>query len=237
MTDLISCIVAVFNGERYLKEALDSILAQTYRPVEIIVVDDGSTDKTAAVVASYGEQVRYVWQLNAGPGAARNLGLSLTQGEFVAFLDADDFWHAEKLATQMARFEARPELEMCVTHMQNFWVPELHEEAARFENHRLSQPQPGHLTQTLLTRHRLFEKVGHFNAAFRHVHDSEWFFRTSERGIIMELLPDVLVYRRMHQNNLSRLMAGASRDEYLQLVKNTLDRRRGLEKAGKNLSD
>ncbi len=231
---LISCIVAVFNGERYLKEALDSILAQTYRPVEIIVVDDGSTDKTAAVVASYGEQVRYAWQLNAGPGAARNLGLSLTQGEFVAFLDADDIWHREKLAYQIARFQARPELELCVTHIQNFWIAELHEEAARFQDHKRAQALPGYVTQTLLARRNLFDKVGLFNAAFRHVHDSEWFVRVNEQGIAMELLPEVLVYRRMHHTNRSRQRAGASRDEYLQLLKNTLDRRRGLEKAGKN---
>ena len=130
MPSLISCIVPVYNGERYLKEALDSILTQSYRPLEIIVVDDGSTDGTAEVVAGYGERVRYVWQSNAGPWIARNLGLSATQGEFISFLDADDLWHAEKLARQMARFEARPELDLCVTHLQNFWIPELEGEEA-----------------------------------------------------------------------------------------------------------
>ena len=85
---LISCIVAVFNGERYLKEALDSILAQTYRPLEILVVDDGSTDRTPEIVSEYSDTVRYFWQSNAGPGAARNAGLKLAKGEFIAFLDA-----------------------------------------------------------------------------------------------------------------------------------------------------
>ena len=232
MTCLISCIVPVFNGERYVTEALDSILAQTYRPVEIIVADDGSTDGTAAVVAKYGQQVRYVWQPNAGPGAARNLGLSMAQGEFVAFLDADDVWHPEKLTRQMTRFQARPELEMCVTHMQNFWIPELYEEAARFQHHRLSQALPGYLTQTLLVRRTLFDKVGLFNAAFRHVHDSEWFVRATAQGVVTELLPDVLVYRRLHHTNRSRRLAAASRDEYLQLVKASIDHRRRSEAAG-----
>lgn len=112
---LISCIVPVFNGERYVSETLDSILAQTYRPLELIVADDGSTDGTAAVVARYGEPVRYLWQSNQGPAAARNLGVSAAQGEFVAFLDADDLWHPEKLTRQMARFHARPELSLSVT--------------------------------------------------------------------------------------------------------------------------
>ena len=87
---LISCIVPVYNGERYIKEALDSILAQTYRPLEIIVADDGSTDGTESVVANYGNRVRCLWQPNAGPAAAWNLGVRAAQGEFVVFLDSDD---------------------------------------------------------------------------------------------------------------------------------------------------
>src|SRR5438093_12571348 len=104
---MISCVVPVFNGERYLAEALESILEQSYRPLEIIVADDGSTDGTRAVVAHYGTQVRYLWQPNSGPAAARNLGLSAARGEFVAFLDADELGHPEKLERQMARFAAR----------------------------------------------------------------------------------------------------------------------------------
>ena len=105
---LISCIVPVFNGERYLGEALDSILAQTYRPLEIIVSDDGSTDGTAAVVASYGECVKYLWQVNAGEAAARNLGSSAAGGHFLAFLDADDLWHPEKPPPSQDRLVYEP---------------------------------------------------------------------------------------------------------------------------------
>jgi glycosyltransferase involved in cell wall biosynthesis len=122
---LVSCIVPVSNGERYLREALDSILAQTYRPTEIIVADDGSTDTTPAVATCYGDRIRYVKQDNAGAPTARNRGLRLARGEFVAFLDSDDLWHPEKLERQMRRFEARPELDHCVTHLQNFWITEL----------------------------------------------------------------------------------------------------------------
>ena len=164
---LISCIVPVFNGERYLKEALDSILAQTYRPLEIIVSDDGSTDGTASVVAGYGECVKYLWQANAGEAAARNLGLSAAGGHFLAFLDADDLWHPEKLTRQMACFQARPELDLCVTHVQNFWVPELREEAEQFRDHRLSQPLPGYTSVTLLARRALFDIVGTFDTALQ----------------------------------------------------------------------
>src|SRR5215469_8348389 len=99
---LVSCIVPVFNGEQYLAEALDSILTQTYRPLEIIVADDGSTDGTAAVVARYGNRVRYLFQPNAGTAAACNLGIKAAQGDFIGFLAADDLWHPEKLARQLA---------------------------------------------------------------------------------------------------------------------------------------
>jgi glycosyltransferase involved in cell wall biosynthesis len=223
---LISCIVPVFNGERYLGEALDSILAQTYRPLEVIVVDDGSTDGTAGVVARYGGRVAYLFQPNAGHAAARNLGLGAARGEFVAFLDADDLWHPEKLARQMARFHARPELDLCVTHVRNFWIPELADGRERHRGRRHGQALPGYSTVTLLTRRALFESMGRFDPTLRHGDDTEWFLRAADRGAVRELLPDVLVYRRLHHANRSRGLASESRDEYVHILKTRLDDRR-----------
>ena len=231
---LISCIVPVFNGERYLAEALQSILAQTYRPLEIIVADDGSTDGTADVVAGYGDQVHYLWQPNSGPATARNLGLATAQGEFVAFLDADDLWHPEKLMRQMARIEARPELDLTVAHVQNFGIPEPVEEAERARNHRLGHALPGYTTATLLARRTLFEVVGPFDPALQHGDSLDWFLRAAEQGAVMELIPDVLAYRRLHQSNRTRLLGSASRDAHLRLVKMSLDRRR---RAGRRVPD
>jgi glycosyltransferase involved in cell wall biosynthesis len=228
---LISCIVPVFNGERYLGQALDSILAQTYRPIEVIVIDDGSTDGTRRLVTSYGDQVRYVWQPNAGPPRARNFGLSVAKGEFIAFLDADDLWQPDKLSLQMTHFRERPELDLCVTHCQVFWIPELHEEEARFRSHRLAQPLPGYVTQTLLARRSLFDTVGDFDTSRKVGDPADWFLRAAEQGAIMELLPDVLVYRRFHENNFSmesdtRRMKPSMQDAILQVLKASLDRRR-----------
>jgi glycosyltransferase involved in cell wall biosynthesis len=234
---LISCIVPVFNGEHYLGEALESILNQTYRPLEIIVADDGSTDGTAAIAARYGTQVRYLWQSNSGPGAARNLGLTAALGEFVAFLDADDLWHPGKLERQMARFQAHPELDLCVTYVQNFLIPELHEQEERFRQHRLSQPLPGYVTQTLLARRTLFHTVGQFNSILRLGEDTDWFLRAAEHGTVMELLPDVLVYRRLHESNLSmetgtRRMTSSMETALFQVMKASLDRRRRKNPSG-----
>ena len=229
---LISCIVPVFNGERYLGEALDSILAQTYRPIEILVIDDGSTDGTVELVARYGDAIRYVRQNNQGAPTARNLGLSMARGGFVAFLDSDDLWHPEKLERQMARFEARPELDLCVTHLQRFWIPELETERKRFENHRFAEVLPGYVTQTLLARRNLFDSVGNFNTSRRVGDPMDWFLRAAELEAVMELLPDLLVYQRMHDGNLSvepgtRGMKPHMQDAILRVVKASLDRRRG----------
>ena len=222
---LINCIVPVYNGERYLGEALDSILAQTYRPLKIIVVDDGSSDGTPAVVARYGTQVCYLWQPNAGPAAARNLGLSIAKrDEFVAFLDADDLWQCEKLKRQMICFQSRPELDLCITHVQNFWVPELEKEKTRVQDQPVAQPLPGYATQALLARRSLFDRVGQFNTALRASDDTDWFMRVIEQGVVLELLPDVLVYRRLHRRNLSR--SSLAQTALLQVIKSSLDRRR-----------
>jgi glycosyltransferase involved in cell wall biosynthesis len=234
---LISCIVPVYNGERYLAQALDSILAQTYEPIEVIVVDDGSTDGTAELVARYGDRIRYVRQNNGGAPTARNRGLSVALGEFVAFLDSDDLWHPEKLARQMARFEARPELDLCVTHLQRFWIPQLENEQRRFQDHRFAEVLPGYVTQTLLARRSLFDSVGDFDTSRRVGDPMDWFLRAGEQGAIMELLSDLLVYQRMHESNLSvelgtRRMTASMQNAILDVVKASLDRRRLHNEAG-----
>lgn len=224
---LVSCVVPVWNGERFLGEALDSIVAQTYRRLEIVVADDGSTDGTGAVAARYGPEVRRVCQANAGCAAARNLGVGASRGELVAFLDADDLWHPEKLARQVARFRARSQLDFCVTRARNFWVAELHEEERRYRDHRVAQDQPGYVTQTLMVRRAFLGQVGPFDPGLRHGDGPEWFMRAAERGAVMELVPEVLTLRRLHQTNLSRRLADDSRAEFLRIVRASLVRRRG----------
>jgi len=87
---LISVIIPVYNGERYLAEAIESALGQHYRPIEIILVDDGSTDRSAEVAKQVSQSIRYLYQAHGGAGAARNAGVDLAPGEFLAFLDPDD---------------------------------------------------------------------------------------------------------------------------------------------------
>ena len=226
MQTLISCVVPVYNGERYLAETLDSILAQTYQPREVIVVDDGSTDRTAAVAASYAPGVRYLWQVNAGEAAARNRGISASRGDFIAMLDADDLWHPEKLQRQMARFVERPELDLCFTYFRNFWIPELIEEQRRSQGSPLSRPQTGWSTSTILARTPVFTRVGKFNDKGSFIAGSEsmiWFLQASEAGAVIEVLPEILMSRRIHHKNVSR---NTGIDPYFSILKEWRDHQR-----------
>jgi glycosyltransferase involved in cell wall biosynthesis len=205
---LVSCIVPVFNGERYLGEALHSVLAQTYKSVEIIVVDDGSTDRTPQILENFGKQIRSLRQDNGGPAAARNSGVGIAQGDLIAFLDADDLWHPEKLRRQMQCLEARPEADLCITYLQNFWSPEFKAEAEHFSNHRLSKPTPGYfMLPTVLIRRDVFDSIGFFNTKLQVCEDVEWFLRAVERDMVILVLREVFLQRRLHASNLSRMPA------------------------------
>jgi len=101
MSELVSVIIPVYNCEKYITDAVDSVLAQTHRSIEIIVVDDGSTDKTKEALAAYGDRIKYIYKENGGPASARNVGIKMSKGQFIAFLDADDMWVENKLEQQL----------------------------------------------------------------------------------------------------------------------------------------
>ncbi len=228
---LISCIVPSFNSGLWLRDALDSIFAQTYRPLQVIVADDGSTDTTREIAASYGNLVSLLAQPTAGPAATRNLGLQAAHGECVAFLDADDLWHAEKLARQYARFQAQPDLDLSVTAAQLFWTADLPEEEQHYRDHPRAQPLPGYATTTLLAKREVFDRVGPFDATLWFADATEWFIRAAEHGAQLELLPEVLTYHRMHPGNLTRRRSEASRQEFLRIVRASLHRQRDRSQA------
>lgn len=226
---LISCIVPVFNGERYLGEALDSIMAQSYRPIEIIVIDDGSTDSTANIIGEYGDRVTCIKQANQGPSAARNRGIEAAKGEFIAFLDADDIWANNKLERQMARYEARPELDISMTYIKNFWMPEMSDEEVLLRDTPIAQKQPGP-SQSLMVRRALFRRLGNFDISLRHRDVVEWISRVRQQGAICEIIDDVLVLRRIHDSNLSRQRDHKTGGEELfTMLKASLERRKGRE--------
>jgi len=226
MTPTVSCIVPVYNGERFLGETIESILAQDYRPLEIIVVDDGSEDSSVEVAQSFQPDVRLVQQTQAGPSAARNSGIREASGDFLAFLDQDDLWHREKITRQLTRFECQPELSVAWTHVQMFWSDDLADERERYASHPSAGVVPGYATISMLARKEVFERVELFNENLWFSDSVEWTLRARQCGIVMEMMDEVLVYHRMHERNSTRRYVAASREEFLAIAKANLDRRR-----------
>ena len=222
---LVSCIVPAWNAERWLRDALESALGQTYAPIEVIVVDDGSTDGTAGVLHAFAGRVVALRQPNAGPAAALNRGLLASCGEYLAFLDADDVWPPAKIERQLARLRAAPHLAACYGLVQNVWTDEVKIEAEALRGHRIRDPVPGLVTGTLLAPRATFARLGPF-ADQRHAYALEWALRLKQAGLPYEVLDEVLLVRRYHAGNMSREGAD-SRDEVLALLKRNLDARRG----------
>jgi glycosyltransferase involved in cell wall biosynthesis len=220
--ELVSCIVPVYNGELHLKQGLASILSQTHPAVEVIVVDDGSIDGTARVAAEFGERIRYVHQSNAGPAAALNLGVRVATGRLLAFLDADDWWHPEKLARQASRFAARPDLAYCVAYAQNVSVPAPEEDSRDPEP--CGAPVPAFVPGTLMVQRDQFEKLEGFDSGLEHAYGTDWFLRARENNLHFEMLPQVLLFRSLHATNRSALLTRDSHAEYLHLLKGRLDK-------------
>lgn len=216
---LISCIVPVYNGERFLAEALDSILGQTYRPLEVIVVDDGSTDATAEIAARYAPQVTCLRQDNRGAASAKNLGVSASRGNLIAFLDADDLWLPGKLERQAAWLGERPGFCLCLTRFQNFWMPELAAEAQQYRDGPLGQPLSAWQIGTVLASRETFDRAGPFPDVRVGNENMLWFLRAAKAGANIEVLPEVLMRRRFHDGNDTRRGTAHELELFLPIVR------------------
>ena len=234
---LISCIVPVYNSERFLGETLDSILAQSYQSLEVIVIDDGSTDNTAKIAQGYGDRICYQWQPNRGSASAKNHALRLAVGKFVAFLDADDLWLPEKLKRQMALFRDHPNTDLCFTQFQNFWMPEREEEARKYSKHPLSQPLSAWSIATLLTYRSIFERFCSFDEELRGNENMIWFLNAARQGARIEIVNEVLMRRRLHGGNRSRRPQDRSSEFLLPILKAWRDYKRDEAKTGDSTID
>jgi glycosyltransferase involved in cell wall biosynthesis len=225
---LVSVMIGVYNAAPYLAEAIESVLAQTYRPLELIVVDDGSTDGSGEIARSYGEVVRYEYQTNAGNGAARNRAVQLASGGLLAFLDADDRFVPDKLDRQHEILESRPDTDMVFGHVREFVSPELSVE----ERESIRAPAPGPAPWTapnlMLIRRESFQRVGPFSETLKVGVTIDWYARAIEYGLHGVMLPDVVLERRLHLAN-NGLREREARHQYLHVLKSSLDRRRAVE--------
>lgn len=222
MGELITCVVPVHNGRRYLAETLHSILGQTHRPLDLVVVDNGSDDGSGDLARSFGSALRVVTQPDLGAPAGRNRGIREARGRYVAFCDADDLFEPEKLARQLARFAARPELDISLCTAEYFWEPGLEAEQERYA--RAGRVTGTHSFGTMLARGEVFDRVGLLDESQPMADQVDWFLRAADAGAAIEVIPDVLVRRRMHPDSLSH--RSPTLDPYLDLVRERLAARR-----------
>ncbi|MEQ8859650.1 MAG: glycosyltransferase family A protein [Pseudomonadales bacterium] len=222
----VTCVIPVFNGERFIEDAINSVRCQTAPVSEIIVVDDGSTDRTAQVVSGLCD-VRYCRQRNSGAPAARNRGMAMARGEFVAFLDADDIWNETKTALQLEHFDADPSVGACTTYMQNFWMEEVEDELDSENVSRLTEAQPG-VASSVMMRVDVCRQVGPLDISLRHRDIQDWLIRMRRLGFRLETRQEVLVRRRVHDANISRRRSDSGEQELLRLATAALARRRAV---------
>jgi glycosyltransferase involved in cell wall biosynthesis len=221
---LVSVMIGVYNGERYLGEAIESVLAQTHSPFELIVVDDGSEDGSGAIAASYAPHVRCIRQERGGMAASRNRAIREASGDFFAFLDADDRFPPDKLERQLAVFDAEPGLDVVYGHVTEFLSPDLDEEARallREPTHDVPWPTPN----LMLVRREAFLRVGPFSTELKVGIGVDWYARASELGLKSAVPPIVVLERRLHADN-NGIRERQFKPQYLHVLKAALDRRR-----------
>jgi glycosyltransferase involved in cell wall biosynthesis len=224
MNPLISVMIGVYNAEPYLAEAIESVLAQDYVPLELIVVDDGSNDGSAEVAKSF-PQVNYLFQENAGNGAARNRAVEAATGDLFAFVDADDRFTPGKLTLQKAALDSDPALDMVFGHVREFLSPELDEETRSALRPPAPEPMPWTAPNLMLIRRESFLRVGPFSTTYRVGVTVDWFARASEAGLRYAVLPEVVLERRLHTQNNGLRERGA-RTQYLDVIRAAMERRR-----------
>ena len=226
VSPLVSVIIPVYNYDRYLAEAIESVLGQTYQQLEVIVVDDGSTDQSAEVAKNFASRgVQYCRQVNAGIGPARNTGVELAQGDYVAFLDADDRWPVEKLERQLRAFESDPTLEMVFGQALNLQNGPEWEAGVKDNNYTAAGTLPGMVAGTMLIKRAAFDRVGKFPGELKLGEFIDWYARAVELKIRSLILPDLLLWRRIHDSNQG-VRERQSVSNYARVLKAALDRKR-----------
>jgi len=223
---LISVIVPVYNGERYLAEALQSIENQTYSRIEIIAVDDGSSDGTASVIRKFSSVIP-VLQRHSGLSTALNNGIRNAKGSFLAFLDADDIWLEDKLSNQMKVFMNNSGIEAVFGHIIQF-----EENAELGKDANLSRRIPGYCKGSMLIKKASFLRVGFFDARWRIGDFIDWYKRAADKNLRISLISDIVMKRRVHSGNMS-LTGEEDKRDYVRILKAAMDRSRIKKNRGK----
>jgi glycosyltransferase involved in cell wall biosynthesis len=221
----VSVIIATHNGEAYIAETIDSLLAQSRPPEQIIVVDDGSRDGTAAVLKQFGGKIEHLSQSNRGQAAAVNRGIAACNGDVLGFLDHDDLWCPDKLALQLEILRTDSRLDAVFGLIRQFVSPELPEQLQReFKPDR--EILNGETKICMLIRRSAFDRIGLFDERLPATFFIEWLGRAKSRGFAYAIPEKILALRRLHRGNGRRVMAIEQHDETLQALKQIIDNKR-----------
>ena len=224
-SNLVSVIIPVYNGEKYLSETLQSVLNQTYKNLEIIVVDDGSTDDTANIIKTH-INVKYIYQTNQGTAAAINTGIHQATGRYFTFLGADDLWDNNKTQLQINAFKEFSNFDIISGQVKQFLSPELPEQLKnklKFSENLM----PGQVIPAMLIRRNSFLKVGLFETKWKVGSEMSWFLRANELSLKIKILPDLVLLRRIHNHNKG-ITNRVFISQRAKILKIALDRRRSI---------
>jgi glycosyltransferase involved in cell wall biosynthesis len=216
----VSIVVASYNGEKFLQETLASAFAQDFDSYEVVLVDDGSTDRTAAVAQAF--PVRYVHQENAGLPAARNRGIDEARGDLIAFLDDDDLLPPTKLRVQVRYLDEHREVG-CVLGRQEWLVEEGVDPPPMPRDPIYGEIGGVQLVSAMIRRDAL-AMVGGFDPSYRYAEDRDLFIRLREHGVEIAVVPEVVLYKRLHGSNMT--MNRPAAHPMLRSLKEKLERER-----------
>ena len=219
---LVSVVMPCYNTERYIAQAIDSIFAQGLNSVQVVVIDDGSSDRSAEIARSFGDSVECKSQPNAGIAAARNAGIAIARATYLAFLDADDIWTPGSLNLRLERL--RQGAQCVFGGVENFISPELSKE----ERDRFGFCPPAmiaRLAGTMLIERQAFDRVGAFDPSLRVGEMLDWVARMDQAGVRSVLIDDIVLRRRIHGNN-TVLRSQTEKGDYLKVLRTSLARRR-----------
>lgn len=220
----------VLNGERFINEALDSVFAQNISTIEMIVVDDGSTDDTSNILKSRSEPVKIARTANVGPAGARNEGFRLARGRFIAFLDSDDYWSGNNLLTHLNAMENDPQCDLTLGRLKYHVMPDSGEKNLKYQFDDGSFY--GYQLGAGLYRKEIFDVVGLFDESLRLAEDVDWLMRARDENVRIRHLDFISLNYRRHSGNMTRHQP-AKAFGFTKVFKRSLDRRRkkGQEKA------
>ncbi len=208
----VTVVIPVYNGERFLGESIASVLAQSFHDYEILCVDDGSTDGSATLLKQYGERIRVVRQENAGQSAARNAGVKLARGQYIAFLDQDDLWYPSKIKSQVAILESEPDVVLvhCDFDRINERGDMLQQGAGLIERASALASSMGHLIgealifpSAMMIRKDVYERIGGFHHELQGFEDFDLIARLRQRGRFVMVEERGMAYR-MHGGGFTR---------------------------------